>query len=372
MGTRPACLLWSTLIAAAVAACGSDGGESHGPTPTPSRTPTPTPSAAVRAWAVAERSVLRSDDAGASWTAIAANVASERLNAIAFFDRTHGWATEAFPGRILRTEDGGLTWEDQSASIEFDESFAEEFNPRSVVALGRTSAIAVGGEFFGFGSFGLIFRTDDGGRRWLHVPIAPSPARFSHADLLDVCIGSMGIGVAAGFSIEVGQTVAVTNDGGHSWTDVTGQSEAGGPIAVACAGERNLWVISGGGFGHPGRALSHSTDGGATWTRREDDLPRGVRLFSLTFPEATHGWGAGLDGIDSPIIVHTRDRGATWTVQFQSPGVLRSIVFPTPLIGLVAGDGIVVTSDGGSSYASGMLPAGVGMIGDVAAVVGPP
>lgn len=316
--------------------------------------------------------MLRSDDGGASWTEVAANIAANRLNNVDFFDRTHGWATELFPGSIFHTTDGGLTWEDQGAGIALASTATGSFNPNAVVALSRTSAIAVGGEFFGFGSFGLIFRTDDGGRRWARVPISPSPELLSDADLLDVCVGPAGVGIAAGFEIEVGQTVAVTKDNGQTWSDVTARTQAGGPIAVACAGEQDLWMISRGGFGAPGRQLSHSPDGGATWTTREDALPTGVRLFSLTFVTAALGWAVGLDGIDSPVVLHTRDGGASWSIQMQSLAILRSIVFPTPLVGFVGWSGVFATADGGASYVPGTLPAEAGNVAGLAVIVTEP
>lgn len=72
-------------------------------------------SSGTRAWAVGYwGSVLRSGDAGRSWTPARAPT-TRTLFAVAFADDEHGWAVGA-NGAIVRSTDGGVSWRAQSAS----------------------------------------------------------------------------------------------------------------------------------------------------------------------------------------------------------------------------------------------------------------
>lgn len=97
--------------------------------------------------------IVRSTD-GKSWRQIKSPV-DTALNAVAFADKTHGWAV-GHDAVILGTSDGGATWAVQN--------FQPDINAPifSVLALSGDKALAVG-------AFGLIKQTGDGGKTWTDV-----------------------------------------------------------------------------------------------------------------------------------------------------------------------------------------------------------
>jgi photosystem II stability/assembly factor-like uncharacterized protein len=78
-------------------------------------------------------------------------------------------------------------------------------------------------------------------------------------------------------------------------------------------------------------------------------------LFSVTFPDETHGWACGRWGT----VIHTSDGGKTWSRQQTGTDfTLSSICFPDNKHGWAVGDEgtIINTSDGGKSWQSQKSP----------------
>jgi photosystem II stability/assembly factor-like uncharacterized protein len=117
--------------------------------------------AGPRAVAVGERGiVLYSDDQGRSWTQVQVP-ASANLTAVYFVDGLHGWAV-GHDEVVLRTEDGGLTWERTRYNPETN-------RPLLDVWFGDAErGLAVG-------AYGLVLSSADGGRSWTEVPFDPEP-----------------------------------------------------------------------------------------------------------------------------------------------------------------------------------------------------
>jgi len=72
--------------------------------------------------------ILRTTDGGRTWEPVRSPAASWSLSAVYFRDRREGWAV-GFGGQILHSADGGLSWEAQASpvrdwltSILFDQS----------------------------------------------------------------------------------------------------------------------------------------------------------------------------------------------------------------------------------------------------------
>jgi photosystem II stability/assembly factor-like uncharacterized protein len=105
-------------------------------------------------WACAPQSVLRTTDAGATWTKT--TVLSDPdigFQAIYFLDARHGWAV-GNEGTIMATTDGGDTWTAQSTGTKGD-MMAVSFTSAKVgwVVSDRSAA----------------FKTTDGGATWVRV-----------------------------------------------------------------------------------------------------------------------------------------------------------------------------------------------------------
>ncbi|MBK8304841.1 MAG: hypothetical protein IPK98_16165 [Chloracidobacterium sp.] len=97
--------------------------------------------------------ILRTADGGVTWEKIKINV-RENLYAVSFFDDKNGFAVGS-GGITLRTSDGGVTWADQESPL--------KLNLFAVQVFGVDKAIAAG-------ELGTILITEDGGKTWSTQP----------------------------------------------------------------------------------------------------------------------------------------------------------------------------------------------------------
>ena len=111
--------------------------------------------------AVGERGhVLVSTDAGQTWRQSPAPVSST-LTAVYFADATHGWAV-GHDETILRTEDGGRSWQ------------LSHWAPEHQAPLLGVWFDAAG-HGIAVGAFAAVYRSEDGGRTWASAPFEPAP-----------------------------------------------------------------------------------------------------------------------------------------------------------------------------------------------------
>ncbi|MDF1545433.1 MAG: YCF48-related protein [bacterium] len=105
----------------------------------------------------------------------------------------------------------------------------------------------------------------------------------------------------------------------------------------------NGWVV--GKFG----TISHTSDGGATWTNQKSATKETLRAVRFISPST--GWVVGHHGM----ILHTKDGGLNWSRQFDNNGISEHFVgleFPDASNGwIIATDGSVYrTADGGANW----------------------
>jgi photosystem II stability/assembly factor-like uncharacterized protein len=139
-----------------------------------------------------------------------------RLRGLAPVSRTVAWASGS-QGTVLRTDDGGRTWDDVSpggdtAALEFRD--IEAFDAHRAVIL----SIGEGGD-------SRIYRTSDGGQSW-HLGFANTdPAAFYD------CLGFWDDqhGLAMSDPVDGRFRVVSTRNGGRSWSVV---DPAGMPAAL--------------------------------------------------------------------------------------------------------------------------------------------
>ncbi|MCB0588387.1 MAG: hypothetical protein KDD06_24050, partial [Phaeodactylibacter sp.] len=124
--------------------------------------------------------LVRSTDGGASWSAAPFNI-GDGLFAIQLFpvDDLNAWLATAdeenpISGKIYRTTDGGVTWEEQSTGFtEFNETPAAVhfWNSDEGVAFGATC-------YDDYTDQIAIYTTDDGGENWEKVTGGAMPAQL--------------------------------------------------------------------------------------------------------------------------------------------------------------------------------------------------
>ncbi|HSN71727.1 MAG TPA: YCF48-related protein [Steroidobacteraceae bacterium] len=258
--------------------------------------------------AVGERGhILVSDDGGTSWTQARVPTRAT-LTGVWFDDRQHGWAV-GHDEVILKSVDGGLTWERVHAAPEnlwplLDIWFEDARNGMAV------------------GAYSRFLVTDDAGETWTDVPFDPAPVSALEA-------GADDAGAAAEDPVE------------DEWSD---EEDLGFDVHL------NEIVPSGTRLYLPAEAgqIFRSDDGGVTWQR-------------LPSPYEGSFYGALPLGGDSLLIFGLRgnlfrseDAGMSWTeVDSGTEAMLTDGILTDDgtvvLVGL-AGT-VIVSRDGGRSFA---------------------
>jgi photosystem II stability/assembly factor-like uncharacterized protein len=217
--------------------------------------------------------IMRTLDGGAHWHKLApARGGSAHLLKVQFVDEQFGWAIGS--GGLVRTVDGGATWEAPRAAQEEAEP-ARQTRGRAVHFLDRNRGWLVG-------SAGLIRSTNDGGVTWTTNDGPPSTGR---PDLwgLDFADGRYGWAVG-----ERG-TIMHTADGGDTWRpQVSGVVDI--LMDVDFLDASRGWVV---GFERQTGTSSvlQTTDGGNTWTEQARVPSEATRaLFVL---DERHAWAVG-------------------------------------------------------------------------------
>jgi photosystem II stability/assembly factor-like uncharacterized protein len=203
-----------------------------------------------------------------------------------------------------------------------------------------------------------IYRTADGGERWMLL--YPNTDRDGFWDAIAFWDSTHAI--ILGDPVNGRFTILTTNDG-ITWQNQKGPSAEKDEGAFAASGTclftrgtREAWFATGGPGG--GRVF-HTSDGGLTWsvakTPARHDSPN-AGIFSLAFSDARHGVAVGGD-YSKPAettgnIVVTEDGGKTWTAPVGSPpSGYRSAVKNLGDLWLAVGtSGSDVSRDGGKTW----------------------
>ena len=250
-------------------------------------------SACVLAIGPGDRSrIYRTDDAGVTWTLGHVNRdPAGFLDAVAFWDADHGLALGDPAGNhymILATDDGGRTW-----SKIPDAGMPEALPGEGAFAASGTCLVVEGSTNAWFGTGGgraaRVFRSTDRGRTWA---VAETPIRAGNASSgvfgLAFRDPMNGLAVGGDYKLEgdPAGNLAVTADGGRTWTRIDQDRPAGFRSAVAfvpATGGRKVITV-----GPSGSDLS--TDGGQTWTGL------GKPGFDALGFGGPAGWGSGEAG----------------------------------------------------------------------------
>jgi photosystem II stability/assembly factor-like uncharacterized protein len=285
-------------------------------------------------WAVGKgAAILKTSDGGVTWEYQRRGKVSAASNEwfydVVFVDSLHGWCVGgkgAYPanqGIVLHTSDGGRSWSEQPFELTATTDWLF-----GVTFLDSTLGWVVGGEWGGVGVGGKIFKTVDGGNNWteLDIPTSKRLEGIAFADSLH------------GWAVGTDGVILHTSDGGDSWTLYEVDTLLDPQMRdVAAPDTLHAWAVGVRG------TIYHTGDGGETWNAQ--DSPTDVTLSAVTFVNSTTGWAVGADGI----IVQTTNGDATWNTQPSGINItLNGATFLDALnVFVVGSEGLILTTTTG-------------------------
>ncbi len=227
--------------------------------------------------------ILLSDDAGKTFRQARAVPIASTLTAVSFADANHGWAVGNW-GAILRTQDGGETWQLQRSDLHADiPLFGVYFRNAK--------------EGWATGLWSLLLATDDGGATW-RVIKPPAEHGADRTGLNFNAIFPAGANTLL-IPAEQGKVVLSTDNGG-TWkvidTGYTGSFWSGLALhdgAIVLGGLRG--------------SIYRSTDGGLTWRRVASEGRSSVTGFTQLADGSIAA--SALDGV----MLRSTDDGLSFT-----------------------------------------------------------
>jgi photosystem II stability/assembly factor-like uncharacterized protein len=234
--------------------------------------------------------IYKTSDAGATWTEQFVNRDPKAFfDAMAFWDANRGVAfSDSVDGQfvILTTIDGGRNWSrvppaSLPPALDNEGAFAASGTNVAVVA---PNHVWIG---TGAAAQSRVLRSSDGGRTWqvATTPLASGPSR----GIFSIAFGDARHGIIVGGDYqkesEAVDNVAVTTDGGATWTAVKGLSGFRSVVAFVPKAPHTVVAIGPSGS-------DYSTDNGRTWTALAG---AGFHAFSFA-PSGALGWGVGEKG----------------------------------------------------------------------------
>lgn len=299
--------------------------------------------------------LLHTVNSGAAW--VTQGTAADRqhaLNGVSAIDANNAWVT-GDNGTILRTRDGGLTWQRQNLPPELPSDASVYFIAAASDQIAWALAGCVDGPTY-------ILYTSDGGDTWAvqyEADVAPGHLNWIEAASTQVAYAVGGASASlAGESTnqDVGR-IYRTADGGLHWEPAP--NPAATVISVHAVDETQAWAVgkegsilrtydagatwealpSGGGvdynavFTLDGREvwvvgdvelIMYTSNGQDAvdeirWETQEppDDIEQTQWFMDVRFVTNKEGWVAGIpvQGAQNGCILHTTDGGKTWKTQ---------------------------------------------------------
>lgn len=216
--------------------------------------------------------------------------------AVAFDQRVYSEIPLDHVSKILKTTDGGDTWEI------FDLEEATGRVSYNIAAFDATTAF-INTQDYGNGSGRAIFKTEDGGATWVE--------NFSH---LAGGVWVRFFNEQQGVIINRG-SIATTEDGGTTW-DVVPQENIPafreGEFTLISSGDNSCQIIDNHvWFGTSMGRVYRSKDKGKSWEAFETSLGDQAAILSVAFTDTLNGLAVDVNQ-PSSVFVRTRDGGETW------------------------------------------------------------
>jgi photosystem II stability/assembly factor-like uncharacterized protein len=248
-----------------------------------------------------------------------------RLRGLSVVDDQVVWASGS-NSTVLRTVDGGQTWEQVGPDVEPTLQF------RDIEAFDAERAVILS---IGPGEDSRVYRTEDGGQTWTETFRNNDEVAFYDC----MAFFDPWRGLALSDPVDGRFRILSTSDGGRSWAVLPNDgmppalagefafAASGTCLATADRGPNVAWFATGGGSA---ARVFRSDDGGYTWQVTATPVPSGptAGIYSLAFRDASHGVAVGGDFMvpdNAPNgAAATWDGGLSWQVAAEPPGEYRS------------------------------------------------
>ena len=296
--------------------------------------------------------LLKTTDGGATWNIQTIEIenpwgdpptveVTEDLRCIYFFTRDIGWIV-GMGSTILKTTDGGDTWIGQEAPINVDPNdpwaWPDIYHSYAVHFADVNTGWAVGHKSYEedgyFLTSGSILITTNGGETWIDQPSGTEEWLFDVLTMDATTAWAVGGDWNAAVLLK-------TTDRGTTW------EQQGSPVQTTMHDiyflDSNIGWIAG------TDVVLKTTDGGDSWTSH--DISTLGSLHSVAFVDANDGWIAGSSNIDEGCIFKSTDGGENWT---ECPSGLlydlNSVSIETTGSGWIVGDyGTILKTNGNGS-----------------------
>jgi photosystem II stability/assembly factor-like uncharacterized protein len=302
--------------------------------------------------------ILRTKDAGQSWTRQLTGESDQRAVYMHFFDSTHGmFALMGAPLVIFRTADGGRTWSSQhamnAAAYVMSASFVDPAHGWLLIRSGTRTGVS-----------GVVVRTLDGGTSWTDFgsPVVAGDQVY-RVQFTDLRVGWLDTVSARPYAYK-------SVDGGTSWRQVPLPAPRGGWAAtgqffVAAQATQGIGVIAtvvnfapaSGRSGIGGTVVAYppltvrTFDGGVPVFYRYGTFVDAIPNADLAAASAEHRSGSSTQ-VQAPnqVQLGSSDGGVTWSV-IEPPKVPGAVGYSDALNWWWIGSGTWSTSsDGGTTW----------------------
>jgi photosystem II stability/assembly factor-like uncharacterized protein len=254
------------------------------------------------------------NSANLQWSPTNAPIASSRTDDIWFIDPLVGWAVNS-NGHIIKTTDGGNTWEKQFQT--------PIVNRRPIYLRCVGFSTPLNGWVGTVSEEQRLYHTTDGGKTWAVVENLPEKAPVKVCGL-SVVNESVVYASGTNDPADIPARMMKTLDGGVTWTAWDMSEYATILIDNYFINENCGWVVGGKAdksITNPSRddvipVVLYTEDGGKTWVNRVADI-------SSSFPLGEWGWKiqflnekvgfVSLENLNKGAILKTTDGGKTWT-----------------------------------------------------------
>jgi photosystem II stability/assembly factor-like uncharacterized protein len=268
--------------------------------------------------------ILRTDDTGDTWTDQSLPVGDDIRFGI-FLDSETGWLTLSgeypeYNGSIYGTSDGGYHWDlqyNEAVSTIHGLSFIDRYTGWALASFHDPSPLKTNANY--------LLKTTDGGDSWVFLGSIP----YAHFSKVDFVNSTTGYIAGAGMP-----NLMKTTNGGLSWQDAPNASNAGLRDVLFTATEHGYTC---------GNNFYYTHDGGSSWDYTYCYHPKSVGMY-----DHYNGWTISIDKV-----FKVTDGGANLDYQFtvdKSLLVDLSVVDATTAYVIGKQVTILATHDGSESW----------------------